>query len=57
METGTTLLTTDEVAAEFRCTAGTIRNLIHRGDLPAVKVGSQFRVHRAVVEAFLAGAL
>lgn len=39
-----TLLTVDEAAEQLRCHPVTIRRMIRRGDLAAVKVGSVYRI-------------
>lgn len=40
------ILTTEEAAAAMKVSAKTILRLIAAGDLPAVKVGKGYRVHR-----------
>jgi excisionase family DNA binding protein len=48
-------LTVAEIAAELKPNDQTIRNLIDRGDLPAVRVGTRrVRVLRSDLDAFLA---
>ncbi len=47
------LLTTDEVAERLRVSKQTIRNMIDRGELRAVKVGRQYRVVSADVDNLL----
>ena len=37
-------LTPEEVAKKLRVTTGTIYNLIKRGELPAFRVGAQWRI-------------
>lgn len=52
---GDGFLTVDEVAAMLRLNPQTIRNMIDRGELPAVRVGSRrVRVVRSDLDAFLA---
>lgn len=42
-----TYLTPDELAVMFRVTGATIRRLIRSGEIPAVRIGSQWRVPRS----------
>ncbi len=49
-----TLLTAAEVADELRVSTMTIYRLIRRGELPAVRVGRNYRVPREQLEAYLA---
>jgi excisionase family DNA binding protein len=51
-----TYLTAAEVATHMRVTAATVRNWVHRGQLPAVKVGlgrGEWKVTADDLEAFL----
>ena len=50
MVTEESYLTPAEVAAIYRVTDITIRSLIRKGDIPAVRVGHSFRVPRSFVE-------
>ena len=52
---GHELLTTEEAAAYLRLHPRTISRLIKQGELPGVKVGRQWRVRRADLEARLRG--
>lgn len=47
------LLTSAHVAELMRCTIGEVRDQVHRGDLPAVRWGQQFRFFREEVLAVL----
>lgn len=47
---GTLLLTQSEVAAELRCSARMVHDLIDRGQLPAVRIGRRLKVKRADLE-------
>jgi len=47
------LLTSAHVAELMHCTIGEVRDQVHRGDLPAVRWGQQFRFFRAEVLAVL----
>lgn len=47
------LLTTAHVAEMMQCTIGEVRDQVHRGDLPAVRWGQQFRFFRDEVLAVL----
>ena len=50
---GATLLTVAEVAASMRVSTMTVYRLIKRGDLPAVRVGHNYRVRGSDVERYL----
>lgn len=47
------LMTVHDVAQRLRVSYGTVYALLREGDLPAVKVGSQWRVHPERLEAYL----
>ncbi len=47
------LLTTDEVAAWLRVEVVTVRRLIGRGELPAYRIGNEYRFKASDLEAFL----
>jgi excisionase family DNA binding protein len=47
------LLTTAQVGEMMQCTVGEVRDQVHRGDLPAVRWGQQFRFFRDEVLAVL----
>lgn len=47
------LLTIKEVAEKLRLTPYTVRRFIKEGKLPATKVGGQWRVREADLEAYL----
>lgn len=51
----TNLLTAAEVAARLRVSAMTIYRLIHRGELPAVRVGRNYRVRVEDLQSYLDG--
>jgi excisionase family DNA binding protein len=48
-------MTVGEVARELRVDGRTVRNWIRAGLLVAVRVGRQYRVERAALDAFVAG--
>lgn len=48
------LLTTDEVATWLRVEVVTVRRLIGRGDLPAYRIGNEYRFKESDLDAFLA---
>jgi excisionase family DNA binding protein len=51
----TEFLTVDEVAALLKLNPQTVRNMIDRGELPAVRVGSRrVRIQRSDLDEFLA---
>ncbi len=50
---GATLLTVAEVASSMRVSTMTVYRLIKSGDLPAVRVGHNYRVRGAEVERYL----
>jgi len=47
------LLTLDDVLAYLRVNARTVYRLIRTGDLPAVRIGHQWRVRRSDLDAWL----
>jgi excisionase family DNA binding protein len=47
------ILTTAHVAELMHCTIGDVRDKVHRGELPAVRWGQQFRFFREEVLAAL----
>ncbi len=47
------ILTTSLVADLMQCTIGDVRDKVHRGELPAVRWGQQFRFFREEVLATL----
>ena len=49
------LLTVAEVAAAMRVSTMTVYRLIKAGDLPAVRVGHNYRIRGADVDRYLAG--
>lgn len=52
-ETDDTLITTDEVARRLGIHVETVRLLVGRGELPAVRVGRIFRFDPADVRAYI----
>jgi len=46
-------MTVAEVAERLRVSERTVRQLIMRGELPAIKIGKEWRIARAELEAFL----
>ena len=54
--TGHELMTCAEAAAYLRLHERTIGRLLKQGALPGVKVGRQWRLRRADLDAYLAGA-
>jgi len=48
------LLTVAEVADYLRVAERTVREMIDRGDIPAMKIGKAYRIERADLEYFLA---
>jgi excisionase family DNA binding protein len=49
------LMTVAEVASVLRVSKMTIFRAIHRGDIPAIRVGRAYRVKRSIVQDILAG--
>jgi len=45
-----TVYTVDEVAIIFRVPSDTVRRLIRRGDLPAIRLGRRYRVPKSVID-------
>ena len=50
---GDRLLTVAEVAGTMRVSNMTVYRLIKAGDLPAIRVGKNFRIRRSDVESYL----
>lgn len=50
---GPRFMTTDEVLGYLRVNSRTIYRLIRRGDLPAVRVGRQWRFRQSDLDAWL----
>ena len=46
-------LTIQEVADELRCDYRTVFNEVHRGNLPASKVGTHWRISRESLDAYM----
>jgi PTS system nitrogen regulatory IIA component len=44
------LLTISEVAKYLRVTERTIRDMIHRGEIKAIKLGKAYRIKKADIE-------
>ena len=42
--------TPDTLAARWECSAETIRQMVHRGELPAFRVGRMLRIPASAVE-------
>ena len=53
--TGPDLMTCEEAAAYLRVHERTVGRLLKRGELPGVKVGRQWRLRRADLDAYLRG--
>lgn len=53
IETRPTFLTTDEVLDYLKVTSRTIYRLIKAGDLPAVRIGRQWRFRQSDLDAWL----
>lgn len=47
------LLTVAEVASELRVSTMTVYRLINAGDLPAFRIGKNYRIKRADLDAYL----
>jgi len=45
-------LTVKQVAARWQCDAQTVRALIKQGDLPAFRVGNEYRIKESAVTEF-----
>lgn len=46
------LYTVEEVAKRWRVSKMTVYRLVHKGELPAMKVGSSFRVYKWAVQQY-----
>lgn len=49
--------TVEEFARFFKLSAEAVRNLIRRGEIPAIRIGKQYRISEAVVDLYFARAL
>lgn len=47
------LLTTDAAGAYLAVSVRTVRDMIRRGDLPAVKIGNEYRIDEADISKFI----
>ena len=52
-ETSSQIMTTNEVAQYLRVHLGTLYKLIHRGQIPFFKIGSDYRFNRDAIERLL----
>lgn len=50
------VFTVPEAAIYLRCSVATVQRALHRGQIPGVKVGRQWRLLRQNVDAYLQGA-
>lgn len=48
------LFTVEEVSEIFKLSRGSIRNLIKRGKMSAIKIGKQYRIPESVIKSFYA---
>ena len=55
--TSSQIMTTGEVAHHLRVHQDTLYKLIHRGQIPFFKIGSDSRFHRDVIEKWMADRL
>jgi len=44
------VFTVEEVAGIFKLSRGSVRNLIKKGEIPAIKIGKQYRIPESIVE-------
>ena len=49
--------TVDEFAKIFKLSPEAVRNLIHKGEIPAIRIGKQYRISEEVVENFFVQAI
>jgi excisionase family DNA binding protein len=47
----------DEFAKIFKLSAEAVRSLIHKGEIPAIHIGKQYRISQDVVDRYFAQAL
>lgn len=55
MLTKADILTVPEAARYLRCSPATVQRSLHKGQLPGVKVGRQWRLSRPALNAYLRG--
>ncbi|HIC91471.1 MAG TPA: DNA-binding protein [Syntrophaceae bacterium] len=48
--------TVEEFANIFKISVEAVRNLIRKGEIPAIKIGKQYRIPRSVVDRYFAQA-
>lgn len=53
---GTALMTVGEVSGAIGCSEQTVRNMVHNGELPGVKLGKRLYVNRMEFNALIGGA-
>ena len=46
------VFTVEEVAEIFKLSNGSVRNLIKKGEIPAIKIGKQYRIPESIIEMF-----
>lgn len=44
--------TVEEVAGIFKLSRGSVRNLIKKGEIPAIKIGKQYRIPESIINKF-----
>lgn len=49
--------TVEEFARIFKLSAEAVRSLIHKGEIPAIHIGKQYRISQDVVDRYFAQAL
>lgn len=54
---GSQFVTVAEVAAQMRVSKMTVYRMLHSGELPAVRVGRSFRVHKKAFDELLGSSL
>lgn len=55
-QNGTALMTVEEVSGAIGCSKQTVRNMVHSGELPGVKLGKRLYVNRMEFNALIGGA-
>ncbi len=51
------IFTVEEFAKIFKLSPEAVRNLIHKGSIPAIKIGKQYRIPQNVVDWYFAQAI
>ncbi len=57
VDTYPNVYTVEEFAKVFKLSSEAVRTLIHKGEIPAIRIGKQYRIPQSVVDRFFAQAV